>query len=83
MTASLAKEMGRRGIRVNCVAPGFVQTDMVDAMNPKVVEGVRNLIPMRRLARPEEVAKVVLFLASDDASYVTGQQWVVDGGLGN
>lgn len=83
MTASLAKEMGRRGIRVNCVAPGFVQTDMVDAMNPKVVEGVKNLIPMRRLARPEEVAKVVLFLASDDASYVTGQQWVVDGGLGN
>lgn len=82
MTSSLAKEMGRRGIRVNCVAPGFVATDMVDAMNPKVVEGAKNLIPMRRLAQPEEIAKVVRFLASDDASYVTGQQWVVDGGLG-
>ena len=83
MTSSLAKEMGRRGIRVNCIAPGFVQTDMVDAMNPKVVEGAKALIPMRRLAQPEEIAKVVRFLASDDASYVTGQQWVVDGGLGS
>ena len=83
MTSSLAKEMGRRGIRVNCVAPGFVETDMVDAMNPKVVEGAKTLIPMRRLARPEEIAKVVRFLASDDASYGTGQQWVIDGGLGS
>ena len=83
MTSSLAKEMGRRGIRVNCIAPGFVETDMVDAMNPRVVEGAKALIPMRRLARPEEIAKVVRFLASDDASYVTGQQWVVDGGLGS
>jgi len=82
MSTSLAKEMGRRGIRVNCVAPGFVQTDMVEAMNPKVVEGAKAMIPMRRLALPEEIAKVVRFLASNDASYVTGQQWVVDGGLG-
>lgn len=82
MSSSLAKEMGRRGIRVNCVAPGFVQTDMVEAMNPKVVEAARKMIPMRRLAQPLEIAKVVRFLASDDASYVTGQQWVVDGGLG-
>ena len=82
MSTSLAKEMGRRGIRVNCVAPGFVATDMVDAMNPKIVDAAKNMIPMRRLAEPTEVAKVVRFLASDDASYVTGQQWVVDGGLG-
>ena len=82
MSTSLAKEMGRRGIRVNCVAPGFVATDMVDAMNPKVVDAAKSMIPMRRLAQPEEIAKVVRFLASDDASYVTGQQWVVDGGLG-
>jgi 3-oxoacyl-[acyl-carrier protein] reductase len=82
MSISLAKEMGRRGIRVNCVAPGFVATDMVDAMNPKVVEGTKAMIPMRRLAEPHEIAKVVRFLASDDASYVTGQQWAVDGGLG-
>jgi len=83
MSASLAKEMGRRGIRVNCVAPGFVATDMVDAMNPKVVAAATSMIPMRRLAEPSEIAKVVRFLASDDASYVTGQQWVVDGGLGS
>jgi len=82
MSSSLAKEMGRRGIRVNCVAPGFVATDMVDAMNPKVVAAATAMIPMRRLAEPTEIAKVVRFLASDDASYVTGQQWVVDGGLG-
>ena len=82
MSASLAKEMGRRGIRVNCVAPGFVATDMVEAMNPKVVSAATSMIPMRRLAEPSEIAKVVRFLASDDASYVTGQQWVVDGGLG-
>jgi len=81
MSTSLAKEVARRGIRVNCVAPGFIQTDMVDAMNPKIVDGVRSMIPMRRLGDPSEVAKVVRFLVSDDAAYVTGQQWVVDGGL--
>ncbi|MGB0638247.1 MAG: 3-oxoacyl-ACP reductase FabG [Myxococcota bacterium] len=81
MSVSLAKEMGRRGIRVNCVAPGFVATDMVDAMNPKVVAAAKSMIAMRRLAEPSEIAKVVRFLASDDASYVTGQEWVVDGGL--
>jgi 3-oxoacyl-[acyl-carrier protein] reductase len=81
MSTSMAKELGRRGIRVNCVAPGFIQTDMVDAMNPKIVDGVRSMIPMRRLGDPTEVAKVVRFLVSDDAAYVTGQQWVVDGGL--
>ena len=81
MTRSLAKEIARRGVRLNCVAPGFIATDMVNAMNPKVVDGVKKAIPMRRLGTPEEVAKVVLFLASDHASYVTGQEWVVDGGL--
>ena len=81
MTKSLAKELARRNIRVNCVAPGFIDTDMVKAMNPKVVDGVRDAIPMRRLGTPREVAQVVRFLVSDSASYVTGQEWIVDGGL--
>jgi acetoacetyl-CoA reductase/3-oxoacyl-[acyl-carrier protein] reductase len=51
-------------------------------MNPKIVEGAKAMIPMLRLSEPREIAKVVRFLASDDASYVTGQQWAVDGGLG-
>jgi 3-oxoacyl-[acyl-carrier protein] reductase len=81
MTRSLAKELGRRGVRLNCIAPGFIDTDMVNAMNPKVVKGVIDAIPMRRLGTPDEVGQVALFLASDLASYITGQEWVVDGGL--
>ena len=81
MSRSLAKEVARRNIRVNCVAPGFIETDMVAAMDPRIVEGVKAVIPFRRLGRPEEVAAVVRFLASDAASYVTAQEWVVDGGM--
>jgi 3-oxoacyl-[acyl-carrier protein] reductase len=81
MSRSLAKELARRGIRVNCVAPGFIATDMVDAMNRKVVEGVLDVIPMRRIGQPEEVAHLVRFLASDEARYITGQELAVDGGL--
>jgi 3-oxoacyl-[acyl-carrier protein] reductase len=81
MSRTLAKEMGRRGVRVNCVAPGFIETDMTRTMDPRVIDGAKKIIPMRRLGRPEEIANVVCFLASDAASYVTGQEWIVDGGM--
>ena len=81
MSRSLAKELARRNIRVNCVAPGFIDTDMVQSMDPRIVAGVKKAVPMRRLGKPEEVAKVVRFLVSDAASFMTGQELVVDGGL--
>jgi 3-oxoacyl-[acyl-carrier protein] reductase len=81
LTRSMAKELARRNVRVNAVAPGFIDTDMVKAMDQRIVDAVKEHIPMRRLGRPAEVAQVVRFLASDLSSYVTGQEWVVDGGL--
>lgn len=81
MTRSLAKEMAKRGIRCNCVAPGFIDTEMTQAMNQTARAEALKMIPMKRIGQPEDVAKVVRFLASDEASYVTGQEWVVDGGL--
>ena len=80
-TRSIAKEVGSRNITVNAVAPGFIATDMTDALGEAVAEGVTNQISLGRLGRPEEVASIVRYLASDDASYITGQTIVVDGGL--
>ena len=80
-TQSLAAELGRKGIRVNAVAPGFIETDMMSYMTPDVVQ--RNLEQSRlgRIGKPEEVAKLVAFLASDEASYVTGEVVRITGGL--
>jgi 3-oxoacyl-[acyl-carrier protein] reductase len=80
-TKSIAKEVGSRGITVNAVAPGFIATDMTDALGEAVTEGVTQQISLGRLGQPEEVASVVRYLASEDASYITGQTIVVDGGL--
>ena len=79
MTKSLARELGRIGIRVNAVAPGVTRTDMVAALPPEIVARISAPIPLGRIGEPEEVANVFLFLASDLASYVTGAIISVDG----
>lgn len=81
MSKSLAKEIGSRGITVNVVAPGFVATDMTAALGDEVTGAAVEQISVGRLGRPEEIAAAVAFLASDEASYITGQTIVVDGGL--
>jgi 3-oxoacyl-[acyl-carrier protein] reductase len=80
-TKSVAKEVGSRGITVNAVAPGFINTEMTDALGDAVTERAVGQITLGRLGRPEEVASVVGYLVSDGASYITGQAIVVDGGL--
>ena len=81
MTKSLAKEVGSRGITVNAVAPGFIETDMTEVLNDKIKEEARKALPLKRLGRPEDVANVVAFLASEESNYVTGQVINVDGGM--
>jgi 3-oxoacyl-[acyl-carrier protein] reductase len=80
-TKSMAKELASRNIQVNAVAPGFIETEMTEKLNEKQKEGILGIIPMKRMAKPEEVANVVCFLASDDAGYITGQTLCVDGGM--
>lgn len=81
MTKSLAKELASRNIQVNAIAPGFVDTDMTEKLTPQQREALMNIIPMKRTAKPEEIAQVAVFLASPASNYMTGQVLCVDGGI--
>jgi 3-oxoacyl-[acyl-carrier protein] reductase len=81
MTKSLAKELASRNIQVNAIAPGFVDTDMTVKLTPQQREALLNIIPMKRTAKPDEIANVAVFLASPSSSYMTGQVLCVDGGI--
>ena len=81
LTKSLAKELGSRNIRVNAVAPGFIETDMTDFMKDEQRETIIKQIPLGRLGAAEDVARVVTFLCSPDAAYIQGEVISIDGGL--
>jgi acetoacetyl-CoA reductase len=81
LTKSLALEMSQRGITINCVAPGFIKTEMVAAIPENVLAKIVEKIPQRRLGAPHEVARVVGFLLEEDSSYITGAVYTVNGGL--
>ena len=81
LTKTAARELGSRGVCVNAVAPGFINTDMASKVDPKVIEGVVHSLPLKRMGEAKEIASTVLFLASDLAAYITGQVLGVDGGM--
>jgi 3-oxoacyl-[acyl-carrier protein] reductase len=81
MTQTWAKELGRKGINVNAVAPGFIHTEILDAMPEEVLEKMKSKVPLQRLGKPEDVANLNAFLASDQADYINGAVLSVDGGI--
>jgi len=81
MTRSMAKEVAKRKIRINCVAPGFIETDMTKTLPEMVITEAKKRIPMRRIGQPEDIAPLVRFLCGPHATYITGQVFVVDGGM--
>ncbi|WAA13861.1 3-oxoacyl-ACP reductase FabG [Fervidibacillus halotolerans] len=81
MTKTWAKELGKKGINVNSVVPGFTETNMVTTVPEKVIESIKGMIPLRRLGKPEDIANAYLFLASKEADYINGAVLHVDGGI--
>jgi 3-oxoacyl-[acyl-carrier protein] reductase len=81
MTKTWARELGRKGITVNAIAPGFIATEMVAKMPENVIDGMKSKVPVGRLGQPEEIAAAYLFLASDEAAYINGATLSVDGGM--
>ena len=81
MTKSLAREVSSRGITANCIAPGFISTPMTNALTPKQTEAIAAAIPAQKFGKPEDVAAAVVFLASDEAGYVTGETMHINGGM--
>lgn len=81
LTKSVARELGGRGINVNAIAPGFIQTDMTEVLSDKVKESMESSIPLKKLGNPEDVANLALFLGSNLSDYITGQVIAVDGGM--
>lgn len=81
LTKTIAKELGGKGITCNCVAPGFIQTDMTASLPEQVTEGVKQLMAIKRLGEASDIAAAVAYLTSDEASFVTGQTLAVDGGM--
>ena len=81
LTKTVAKELAARGITCNAIAPGFIETDMTDKLSDKVKEAAVNSIPMRKMGKPEDIAYMATFLASDNAKYITGEVIRVDGGI--
>lgn len=81
MTRSLARELGSRGITVNCVAPGFIDTDMTSGLSAEQQQALMSQVPLGRLGKPQDIAHAVTYLASEQASYITGQELHVNGGM--
>lgn len=81
LTKSVAKELGSRNVLVNAIAPGFIETEMTESMSAEARSGLTAMIPLERLGKPRDVSAMVAFLASEEASYITGQVFVIDGGM--